>query len=101
MAMMGVDPELMKKSIEDFMSGQRMLLERINENQNRLEAGMIRLESSVSSLAQKLSSLLDPGTGNTVELRTAEGERTGVLETTERFPQRLVDEVMQGPPGGA
>jgi hypothetical protein len=78
---MGVDPEGIKRDVQQFMETVKAGVEKVNANQERIEMKLDRIEK-----------LLDPA-GSTVEIEKPNGEATGVLLTTEKFPQRMIAEI--------
>jgi hypothetical protein len=75
---MGIDPEGIKRDVQQFMDTVKTGVEKINANQARIESQLDRIEK-----------LLDPP-GETVSVNKPNGEATGVLLTTERFPAPLL-----------
>jgi hypothetical protein len=81
----GVDPNEIRASIENFILQTKGAIEQINTNQRTIERKLDLI------LANQLEA------GVTKEYQKADGERTGVLETTEKFPDAvLVDAGMIG-----
>lgn len=81
MAMMlkslGVDPDEIRGNVEQFMGYMKAAADKINANQAIIEAKLDRIEK-----------LIDPPGETTVI--TENGEHTGVLLTTEKFPLEMI-----------
>ena len=84
MAMMlksfGFDTDGIKRDLEQFMGAMKNGVEKINANQAAIEA---KLDHIVNLIQQ-------PGETTAI---TVNGENTGVLLTTEKFPQEMLDDV--------
>jgi hypothetical protein len=87
MAMMlksfAIDPDEIRGNVEQFMAYMKAAADKINANQAIIEAKLDRIEK-----------LIDPP-GETVHIKE-NGLGTGVLVTTEKFPQELIDEANAG-----
>jgi hypothetical protein len=77
---LGLDTEGMQRDAQQFMQTIQLGVEKINANQERIESKLDRIEKILNQ------------PGHTSEIRTASGEPTGVLVTTERFPQEMIDD---------
>ena len=116
---MGLDPDELKTNVEGFMAGMRDQAAKINANQERLEAQGGRLETRLDAIAETLE-LPHDGVGGDLGARLEakldaitmkldeilpiqttreifeDGRATGVLITSERFPQAMIDDVNGG-----
>lgn len=90
MKAMGLDPDELKATVEQFMGGMKDQAAKINANQGRLET---KLDVILMKLAE-----LSPIVATRQILEN--GEATGVLITNERFPQEMIDDVNGGPRDG-
>jgi hypothetical protein len=92
MAMMlkslGIDPDEIKGSIDQFMQTMKAAAEKINANQLSIEAKLDMIQAKLNELQTIID---DPG--HTAQIK-ANGEDTGILITTERFPKEMIDDVM-------
>lgn len=83
MAMMlrslGFDADGMKRNMEEFMGAMKAGVEKINANQATIEAKLDRIEKLVER----------PGTTTAI---MEDGEPTGVLMTTEKFPNEILED---------
>ncbi len=77
---LGFDTDALKKDIEQFMGAVKSGIETINANQARIEAKLDRIEKLVEH----------PGT--TTSIATEAGEESGVLLTTEKFPNEILED---------
>jgi hypothetical protein len=95
---LGLDPDELKRNVEDFMQHMKQQAERINANQAKLEANDARLEAKLDELQNLLAELvtaeLGPRRPSTTEIFN-NGERTGILITDEKFPQAMLDDVYE------
>jgi hypothetical protein len=92
---LGVDSDQFQAHFETFTAGMRAQAETINANQLRIEAQGARIEVKIDALADRLDSIAPAPT--TVEV-LENGEATGVLIHSEKFPQAMIDDVNQTPP---
>jgi hypothetical protein len=88
MRSLGVDPEKLRESIEAFMATMTTAAATINANQKRIEENLGRIERQLAAIEVKLS---DPG--ETTELAGPDGRSSGVLLTTEKFPDAMLRDV--------
>jgi hypothetical protein len=88
--MLGLNPDELRANVDGFMQGMKAQADKIDANQARLEAQGQRIEARLEELAAKLE-----GEGSTREIYE-DGKPTGVLITSERFPQALIDDVNNG-----
>lgn len=89
----GIDPTEMRQNVEGFMVTMKTAAERINANQARLEAGQARLEDKLDFIQRLIEQ-----PGETVKLTDESGQDTGILLTSEKFPQELLKDagIIQG-----
>ena len=87
---MGLDPDELKANVEGFMAGMRDQAAKINGNQERLEAQGSRVESKLDAIILRLDEAIPPGSTREI---LEDGAATGVLITSERFPQAMLDDV--------
>lgn len=92
MAMMlkslGIDPDEIKGSIDQFMQTMKAAAEKINANQLSIEAKLDMIQAKLNEMQTIID---DPG--HTTQIK-ANGEDTGILVTTERFPKEMLEDVM-------
>ncbi len=94
---MGVDTEELQANVQTFMQGMQAQAQTINANQARLEAQGVRIEAKLDTVLTRLDELAPaPSTKEVLE----DGKPTGVLITSERFPQAMIDDVNGGPADG-
>ena len=110
MAMMlkslGVDPDEIRGNVEQFMAYMKAAADKINANQAIIEAKLRELQTQGTNLWEqnntlrqhidRIEKIIDPP-GETVHI-TENGLGTGVLVTTEKFPQELIDDAAQHSP---
>jgi hypothetical protein len=86
----GVDTDQFQAHFETFTAGMRAQAETINANQLRIEAQGARIEAKLDALADRLDSIAPaPSTVEVLE----DDKPTGVLITSEKFPQAMLDDV--------
>ena len=85
MKSLGLDPDELKNSVEAFMFHMKAQAETINANQKRLE-------DKLDAISEKLDSIHPPASTTAIY---EDGKHTGVLITTEKFPQEMLDDVLQ------
>jgi hypothetical protein len=76
---LGFDTEGVKRDLEQFMNAMKTGVEKINTNQVRIEEKLDRIERLVEH----------PGTTTAIE---RDGEPSGVLLTTEKFPREILED---------
>jgi hypothetical protein len=77
----GIDPEGLKRDIEQFMAMMKAGVDQLNANQARIDAKLDRIEKLVAQ------------PGETVAVLDDLGNATGVLLTTEKFPDAMLEDV--------
>jgi hypothetical protein len=80
---MGVDPDGIKRDVQQFMESVKAMGDKLDANQQRIEAKLDRIQRELEH------------PGETVEINKPNGEATGVLLTTEKFPEQMVAEMMR------
>jgi hypothetical protein len=105
MKSMGIDPDEIRGDVEKFMSGVKVSIAKIDAAQVKVEAKLdeiilaLATEKAVNrGIAGSLETLLAiqaglADAGSTITLRDDQGRSLGVLETTEKFPQEVIDAV--------
>ena len=81
---MGLDPDELKSSVEGFMVHMKDQAAKINANQARIEVKLDEMRELVLDVVGPR-----PSTTHILE----NGEPTGVLVTSEKFPQAMIDDV--------
>jgi hypothetical protein len=94
---LGVDPDELKANVETFMVNMKAQAETINANQARLEAQGARIEGKLDAVLTRFDEL-SPASSTKEVLE--DGKPTGVLITSERFPQAMIDDVNGGQADG-
>jgi hypothetical protein len=100
----GIDPDEMKQQAEQFMIFMKQGVEKINANQERIESALKSISAAQERSAERInaelaiiSSLLllqqQEREGTTSVVRDENGGHTGVLITSEKFPQAMIDDV--------
>ena len=94
---MGLDPDELKANVETFMQHMKEQADKINANQARLEEMITANQASLNSIAQILSGLstLVTTQNSTTHILDEEGKKSGVLITSEKFPQEMLDDVYE------
>lgn len=104
MAMMlkslGIDPDEIRGNVEQFMAYMKAAADKINANQAVIELKLRELQTQGTNLWEqnntlrqhidRIEKLIDLP-GETVHIKE-NGLGTGILVTTEKFPQELIDE---------
>lgn len=81
----GFDPAEMRQNAEDFMVGVKTVMEKLEANQLRIEAKLDCIEKLIEH----------PGETTVI---TENGENTGVLLTTEKFPREMLEDAAKYSP---
>jgi hypothetical protein len=84
---LGIDPDEIKASIEQFMLTMQSAAERIKENQSAIETRMTAMDAKLDRIA----ALIDQP-GDTIHVQE-DGRDTGILITSEKFPQAMLDDL--------
>lgn len=77
---LGFDTDGMKRDLEQFMLAMKTGVEKINANQARIEAKLERIENLIEQ------------PGKTTAIADENGEHTGILLTTEKFPREMLED---------
>lgn len=83
----GLNPQEIRVSIEQFMLTMQAAAEKINANQQRLEAGLARMERKLTYIQDLIEQ-----PGETTIIADKDGKHSGALLTTEKFPQAMLDD---------
>lgn len=81
----GLDPEEIKANIDGFMLHMKAQGEKVEANQ-------IRIEQKLDAHTELLAILVDQKTGTSTAI-LENGVDTGTFVTSEKFPQRMIDDV--------
>lgn len=105
MAMMlksfGIDPDEIRGNVEDFMTYMKAAADKINANQTIIEVKLTELQTQGTNLWEQNNTLrqhidriekLIEQPGETIHIKE-NGLGTGVLVTTEKFPQEFYGKI--------
>jgi hypothetical protein len=85
---LGIDPDELKRNVEEFMSVVKASLQKVDANQARIETKLDSILTRLDGLAPEPS---------TTEIM-ANGAASGILITNEKFPRQMMDEAQATPP---
>jgi hypothetical protein len=80
----GLDPDEIRGNIEGFM-------QHMKEQGAKVEANQLRVETKLDAIIERLDRAA-PAEGSSTPI-LENGHDTGVFVTSEKFPQRLIDDV--------
>lgn len=99
----GIDADKLEANVTGFMENVRGAVEKLEANQRIIETKLDRIQATIDRPPAMMfpplfegsatPAALDGSSGDTVEIRKPNGEATGVLLTTEKFPQAVLDEL--------
>lgn len=94
---LGFNPDELKGTVEGFMDHMKQQAATINANQARLEAKQDATTEELGKLCELVADLAGPRPTTRAILEN--GEETGVLITSEKFPQAMIDDVNRSATG--
>lgn len=85
---LGLDPDELKKNVETFMETMTAAAQQIKANQIAIETKLTAIEGQLKRIQAEL-----PEAGTTTSIKNDDGNDTGILVTTEKFPDELIRDV--------
>lgn len=98
MSRLGLDPAELTKHVEAFTADMKAAAAAINANQQRIETKLDEIDAKVDECLNRTGA--QPVEASTTEILDAQGRPTNVLVTSERFPQRMIDDVSENRSAG-
>jgi hypothetical protein len=91
---LGIDPEEIKKNAEVFMEQMKLAIAEVKKNQLTLESKCDLILTNQQHFNLLIGGLIEAGT--TVKLQDEEGKDLGIISTSEKFPQEVLDAANSG-----